>query len=63
MSYINAGDRLLAHILELIQDYVEGEYIYIPKKESNKKSWGESTNTKKNWPVVMKTFTDSIRLV
>ena len=47
MSYINAGDRLPAHILELIQDYVEGEYIYIPKKESNKKSWGESTSTKK----------------
>lgn len=47
MSYINAGDRLPAHILELIQDYVEGEYIYIPKKETSKKSWGDNTDTKK----------------
>ena len=31
----------------MIQKYVEGEYIYIPKKECNRKLWGEKTNSKK----------------
>ena len=34
-------------ILELIQNYVDGEYIYIPRKEDNKKSWGENTDYRK----------------
>ena len=25
----------------------DGEYIYIPRKENNKKSWGENTNSRK----------------
>ena len=28
------------------QKYVEGEYIYIPKKECNRKHWGETTRSK-----------------
>jgi DNA-binding NarL/FixJ family response regulator len=46
MSYINASKLLPTDLLELIQDYIEGEYIYIPKKEQNKKYWGENTDTK-----------------
>lgn len=47
MSYIKATDVLPEEILDLIQEYVEGEYIYIPKKECNRKSWGETTKSKK----------------
>lgn len=47
MSYVKAIDVLPNEILELIQNYVDGEYIYIPRKEDNKKSWGESTDYRK----------------
>ncbi len=46
MSYANARDIFPEEILELIQNYVEGEYIYIPKKAGNKFGWGELTNSK-----------------
>ena len=47
MSYVKAVDVLQDEILELIQNYVDGEYIYIPRKEDNKKSWGENTDYRK----------------
>ena len=47
MSYVKAVDVLPDEILELIQNYVDGEYIYIPRKEDNKKSWGENTGYRK----------------
>jgi Mor family transcriptional regulator len=43
MSYIKATDILPKEILDLIQNYVDGEYIYIPRKECNRKEWGETT--------------------
>lgn len=45
MKYEKAQDILPSNIIEILQQYVEGGYIYIPKK--NKKSWGENTNTKR----------------
>lgn len=45
MSYRKAKNLLPAELVELIQKYVDGEYIYIPKREENKKSWGSSTST------------------
>ena len=47
MSYAKARDIFPDEILEIIQNYVEGEYIYIPKKEENKIAWGELTQSKK----------------
>lgn len=46
MSYSNARDIFPNEVLEIIQNYVEGEYIYIPKKEENKIAWGELTKSK-----------------
>lgn len=46
MSYANARDIFPEDILKIIQNYVNGEYIYIPKKEENKKAWGELTQCK-----------------
>jgi Mor family transcriptional regulator len=46
-NYVKAADVLPEELLDLIQKYVEGEYIYIPKKEGNKKLWGETTKSKK----------------
>lgn len=47
MSYKKANNLLPAELVELIQKYVDGEYIYIPRREENKKSWGTSTATKR----------------
>ncbi|MEG1255570.1 CD3324 family protein [Clostridium sp.] len=47
MSYVKATDVLPEEVLDLIQKYVEGEYIYIPKKKCNRKLWGETTKSKK----------------
>lgn len=46
MSYASARDIFPEDILEIIQQYVDGEYIYIPKKEENKRPWGELTKSK-----------------
>lgn len=46
MSYIKAHDVLPEEIINLIQEYVDGEYLYIPRKSSNKKSWGQKNGTK-----------------
>ncbi|MDP4146452.1 MAG: CD3324 family protein [Bacillota bacterium] len=46
MSYVKATDILPQELLEIIQNYVDGEYIYIPRKEGNKKNWGEKTRTR-----------------
>ena len=40
MSYTNAIDLLPSELLKEIQKYVDGEYIYIPRNESNKKAGG-----------------------
>ncbi len=47
MSYIKATDVLPEELLDLIQNYIDGEYIYIPRKECNRKIWGETTESKK----------------
>ena len=44
MSYIKAEDVLPKHLIETIQQYVDGKAIYIPSKQ--KKAWGSDTNTR-----------------
>jgi Mor family transcriptional regulator len=46
MSYIKATDVLPEELLDLIQDYIDGQYIYIPRNECNRKTWGEKTKSK-----------------
>ena len=46
MSYIKAGDVLPKELVDKIQDYIDGEYIYVPRKETNRKGWGQNTNRK-----------------
>lgn len=47
MRYEKAQNILPNSIIEQIQKYIDGGYIYIPRKDENKKSWGENTDTKK----------------
>ena len=46
MSYIKAADILPQELIDQLQQYVDGKCIYIPRKESNRKSWGENTQYK-----------------
>ncbi len=43
MSYIVAQQVLPRELLERVQHYIDGEYIYIPRKSSNKREWGSRT--------------------
>ncbi|WP_275477834.1 CD3324 family protein [Clostridium botulinum] len=43
----NSADMLSEELLELIHNYIDGEYIYIPRKECNRKTWGENTESKR----------------
>lgn len=46
MSYRSADKVLPNELIELIQQYVDGDYLYIPRKESKRKKWGENTAIK-----------------
>lgn len=43
MGYRKAEQVLPAEIIALIQNYVDGECIYIPRKENARKEWGAGT--------------------
>lgn len=44
MSYKKAEMILPEEIIELIQQYVDGECIYIPRKKEKQRAWGMNTN-------------------
>lgn len=46
MSYIKAEDILPEEVIELIQQYVDGQTVYIPRKAENRKAWGDMTHYK-----------------
>ncbi len=48
MAYKCAIDLLPEDMLQAIQNYVDGEYIYIPRKDCNRKKWGDTTKTRKD---------------
>jgi len=40
MGYIRAEEILPEHIVALLQEYAEGQMIYVPKKKEHKALWG-----------------------
>lgn len=46
MSYKKATHILPADLIALVQKYIDGECIYIPRKPCNKKQWGSKTSTR-----------------
>jgi Mor family transcriptional regulator len=46
MSYISAEIILPQELLLLVQEYADGQYLYIPRKADNRKSWGDNTDAK-----------------
>lgn len=46
MSYKNGKDVLPPSLLKQLQEYIQGEIIYIPKKGKKRAGWGENNGTK-----------------
>lgn len=46
MKYSNAQNILPDEIIKIIQEYVNGEYLYIPRKDGEQKTWGEKNGTR-----------------
>ncbi len=40
MGYIRAEDVLPTEILTLVQEFVEGQMLYVPKRNSGRRKWG-----------------------
>ena len=59
MSYINADDVLPNILVKEIQKYVDGQLIYIPRKNENLLSWGEKNGTKEKLAERNKTIINS----
>ncbi len=47
MRYINAAAILPEDLIEKLQDFVQGEYLYIPAKKGQRKNWGEVSGYRK----------------
>ena len=47
MRYASAQDLLPPELLEELQGYIDGAYLYIPRKEENRLAWGARTCSKK----------------
>ncbi len=41
MKYINAKTLLPQELVEELQRYIQGGYLYIPAKEEQRRCWGE----------------------
>lgn len=51
MKHIKAQDVLPEEIIKIIQEYVDGEYLYVPRKNGNHKAWGEKSGIKNSLKV------------
>ncbi|MDO5345693.1 MAG: CD3324 family protein [Lachnospiraceae bacterium] len=46
MGYQNGRDLLPDKLLAAIQEYIDGAYIYIPRREENRRPWGANTESR-----------------
>ena len=46
MGYKKANNVLPHFLLCAVQQYIDGEYMYIPRKVEKKKTWGANTGAK-----------------
>ena len=46
MSYIKAEEILPEELIRQIQEYIDGAYIYIPRKPGARHAWGQETDYK-----------------
>lgn len=61
MKYINADIILPDHLIEELQKYAQGKYIYIPVKKEKHIKWGEVSGYKKEIEERNKKITEEYR--
>jgi Mor family transcriptional regulator len=49
LKYKNAKTMLPAWLLDIVQDYVQGEIIYIPKEETVRIGWGAANGAREKY--------------
>ena len=49
VKYNNAKTMLPEWLLDQIQHYIQGEVVYIPRKEEVRAKWGEANGTRKHY--------------
>nr|WP_277987892.1 CD3324 family protein [Metabacillus sp. cB07] len=47
MKYVNANEVLPDRLITEIQQYIQGESIYIPRPESSRQKWGSCSGSRK----------------
>ena len=48
MSYKNAAQILPPELLVQVQQYIDGEFLYIPRRIEHKKPWGDLTGSRRD---------------
>lgn len=46
MGYVRAEDILPPDVLAIVQQYIDGEMLYVPKKHRKRNKWGAVSGTK-----------------
>lgn len=46
MKYVKANNVLPEEMIKAIQEYIDGEFLYVPRKDGKQKAWGEKNGTK-----------------
>ena len=65
-NYKKADSLLPKELLDEIQKYVQGEYLYIPSTTGNRKAWGEKSGTRRELvernEAIRKDFTEGVHI-
>ena len=48
MGYTNATEVLPKTVLEAVQKYIDGQCVYIPRRDDRRQAWGAGTQTRAN---------------
>lgn len=48
MKYKNAKQILPQELMDEVQKYIQGEYLYVPKADGSRKKWGSNTGYRKD---------------
>ena len=54
MRYMKAADVLPPDLLAQVQAYIDGEYLYIPRRETSRKPWGAAR--RRPWPEIRRSI-------
>lgn len=48
LKYKSAEKILPKELMDEVQKYIQGEYLYVPKAEGSRKKWGDNSDYRRN---------------